>query len=99
MKDLLVVVVESPQTPENDPEKRLRTRWETGKFIDGLPEIQSLAVRVEGGAMEPQVRLIFIITCPARSLFRSVDQVVVSGIHIFERLGRPSDGGFVAIHL
>ncbi len=33
----VVVVVESPQTPEDDSEKRRRTRWETGKFIDGLP--------------------------------------------------------------
>ncbi len=48
-----VVVVESPQTPEDDPEKRLRMRWETGKFIDGLPKVQSPAVRVEGGATEP----------------------------------------------
>ncbi len=66
-----VVVVESPQTPEDDPEKRLRTRWETGKFINGLPKVQSLAVRVEGGATEPQVvvRLTFIIAYPARSFF------------------------------
>ncbi len=58
-----VVVVESPQTPEDDPEERLRTRWETGNFVDGLPKAQSLAVRVEGGATEPQVVvcLIFII--------------------------------------
>ncbi len=60
---VVVVVAESPQTPENDPEKRLRPRWETGKFVDGLCKVQSLAVRVEGGATEPQVVvcLIFII--------------------------------------
>ncbi len=34
--DVVVVVVESPQTPEDDPEERLRTRWETGKSVDGL---------------------------------------------------------------
>ncbi len=74
----VVVVVESPQTPEDDPEKRLRTRWETNKLIDGLPKVQSLAVRVEGGTAEPQVvvRLIFIIAYPARSFFRSVDQML-----------------------
>ncbi len=72
------VVVESPQTPEDDPGKRLRTRWETSKFIDGLPKVQSLAVRVEGVATEPQVvvRLIFIIAYPARSCFRSADQML-----------------------
>ncbi len=37
VESTVVVVVESPQTPEDDPEKRLRTRWEAGKFIDGLP--------------------------------------------------------------
>ncbi len=75
---LLLVVVESPQTPEDDPEKRLRTRWETGKSIDGLPKVQSLGVRVEGGAAEPQVvvPLIFIIAYPARGFFRSVDQML-----------------------
>ncbi len=74
----VVVVVKSPQTPEDDPEKRLRTRWATGKFVDGLPKVQSLAVRVEGGATEPQVIvcLIFIIAYPARSFFRSVDQML-----------------------
>ncbi len=74
----VVVVVESPQTPENDPEKRLRTHWETGKFVDGLPKVQSLAVRVEGGATEPQVvvRLNFITAYPARRFFRSVDQML-----------------------
>ncbi len=73
-----VVVVESPQTPEDDPEKRLRTRWETGKFVDGLPKVQSLAIRVEGGATEPQVVvcLISIIASPARRFFRSVDQML-----------------------
>ncbi len=78
MLQLVVVVVESPQTPEDDPEKRLRTRWETGKFVDGLPKVQSLAVRVEGGATEPQVVvcLIFIIAFPARSFFRSVNQML-----------------------
>ncbi len=66
---VVVVVVESPQAPKDDPEKRLRTRWETGKFIDGLPKVQSVAVRVEGGATEPQVVvcLISIIANPARS--------------------------------
>ncbi len=75
---VVVVVVESPQTPEDDPEERLRTRWETGTFIDGLPKVQSLAVRVEGGATETQVvvRLIFIIAYPARGFFRLVDQVL-----------------------
>ncbi len=49
-----------------------------GKFVDGLPTVQSLAVRVEGGATEPQVvvRLIFIIAYQARSFFRSVDQML-----------------------
>ncbi len=57
------VVVQSPQTPEDDPEKRLRTRSETCKFVDGLPKTQSLAVHVKGGTMEQQVvvGLIFII--------------------------------------
>ncbi len=63
---VVVVVVESPKKPEDDPEERLRTRWETGKFGDGLPKVQSLAVRVEGGATEPQVVvcLSFIIAYP-----------------------------------
>ncbi len=33
----VIIVVESPQTPEDDPEKRLRTRRETCKFVDGPP--------------------------------------------------------------
>ncbi len=59
----VVVVVPLPETPEDDPEERLCTRWETGKFVDGPPKVQSLAVRVEGGATEPLVvvRLSFII--------------------------------------
>ncbi len=59
----VVVVVLSPRTPEDDPEKRLRTYWETCKFIDGLPKAQSLTVRVKGGTTEPHVvvYLIFII--------------------------------------
>ncbi len=75
---VVVVVVKSPQTPEDDPEKHLRTRWETGKFVDGLPKVQSLAIRVEGGATEPQmvVCLIFIIAYSTRSFFRSVDQML-----------------------
>ncbi len=74
----VVVVVQSPQTAEDDPEKRLRTRWETCKFIDGLHKVQSRVVRVKGGATEPQVVvcLIFIIAYPARSFFRSVDQML-----------------------
>ncbi len=62
-----------------DPEKCLRPHWETCKFVDGLHMVQSLAVRVEGGATEPQVvvvGLIFIIIYPARSFFRSVDQML-----------------------
>ncbi len=54
----VVVVVESPQTPEDDPEERLRTRRETGKFVDGLPKVQSPAVRVEGGVTEPQPEIL-----------------------------------------
>ncbi len=52
--------------------ERLRTRWETGKFVDGLPKVQSLAIRVERGATEPQVVvcLIFIIVQSARIFFR-----------------------------
>ncbi len=75
----MIVVVESPQTPEDDPEKRLRSRWKTGKFIDGLPKVQSLAVRVEGGATEPQVVvcLISIIAYPARSFVRTVGQMLL----------------------
>ncbi len=71
-----MVVVESPDT--DDPEKRLRTRWEACQFIDKLSEIQFLAVRVEGGTSEPQVVvcLIFIIAYPARSFFRSIDQML-----------------------
>ncbi len=46
--------------------------------IDGFPKVQSLAVRVEGAATEPQVVvcLIFIIANPARSFFRSVEQML-----------------------
>ncbi len=62
----------------DNPEKRLRTRWETGKLIAGLIKVQSLAVRVEGGTTEPKVVecLIFIIAYPARSFFTSVDQML-----------------------
>ncbi len=59
----VVVVVKSPQPPEDDPDKRLHTRWETCKFVDGLSKVMSFAVRVKGGTTEPQVVvcLIFII--------------------------------------
>ncbi len=75
---VVVLVGLSPQTPEVDPEKRLRTLWETCKFGDGLPKVQSFAVRVEAGATEPQVVvcLIFIIAYPVRSFFRSFDQML-----------------------
>ncbi len=74
----IVVVVESSQTPEDDPEKRLRTHWESYKFVNGLPKAQFLAARVEGGTTEPQVVvcLIFIVADPSRSFFRSVDQML-----------------------
>ncbi len=61
------VVVESPQTPEDDPEERLRTRWEMCKFVDGLPKVQPLAVRVKGGTTGPQV--VVIIAYPTSSFF------------------------------
>ncbi len=75
---LIVVVVLSPQTREDDPEERLRTQWEACKFIDGGPKVQPLAVRVKGGTTEPQVvvRLIFIFAYPTCSFFRPVDQVL-----------------------
>ncbi len=75
---VVVVVVEKPQTPEDGREKRLRTRWEACKFVDGLPKVQSLAVRVKGGTTEPQVVvcLIFVTAYPTGSFFRSVDQML-----------------------
>ncbi len=74
---VVVVVLYSPQAPEDDPEKRLRTRWEACEFIDGHSKVQSLVVRVKDKTTEPRVvvRLIFIVADPARSFFRSVDQV------------------------
>ncbi len=71
-----VVVAKSSQASEDNPEKRLRTHREACKFVDGLPKVKSLVVRVEGGTTEPQVviRLIFIVADPARSFFRSVDR-------------------------
>ncbi len=58
-----------------DHRKRLRTRWEACQFVNGHPKVQHLAVRVKGGAMEPQVvvRLFFIVAGPTRSFFRSVE--------------------------
>ncbi len=49
----VVVVVPSPQTPEDDPEKRLRTQREACKYIDGRPKVQPRVIRVKGGATEP----------------------------------------------
>ncbi len=51
----VVVVVNSPQTPEDDTVKRLRTQWETCRFIDGHPKVQLFAVRVKGGSTEPRM--------------------------------------------
>ncbi len=75
---VVVVVVQAPQTRGGDPEKRLRMRWETGKFVDGLPKVQPPAVRVKGGTTEPQmvVCLIFIIAYPTVCFLRSVDQML-----------------------
>ncbi len=62
-KILFLLLLCSPKAPEDDPEERLRTHQEACKFIDGRPKVQPLAVRVKGGATEPQVvaRLIFIV--------------------------------------
>ncbi len=74
----MLMLLLSPQTPEDDPQKRLRTQQEACTFIDGRIKVQPLVVRVKGGTTEPQVvvRLIFIVADPARSFFRSVDQVL-----------------------
>ncbi len=62
----------------DDPEKRLRTRWEACKFIDGHTKAQPHAIRVKGGETVPQVVvcLLFINAYPAGSFFRPVDQVL-----------------------
>ncbi len=80
MFNVVVVVVQSLQAPEDDPEKRLRMRWEACEFIDGLHKVQSLAVRVKGGTTEPLVVvcLVFIVADPTCSFFRSVDQVLLT---------------------
>ncbi len=74
----MFVVVESPQTPEDDPEKRLRTLWEPDEFIKGCPEVQALAVRVEGRTVEPHVvrRLFPIVAQAAHGFFPSADHVL-----------------------
>ncbi len=66
-----VVDVASPQALRDDPKKRLHTRWETRKFVDGYPKVQPIALRVEGGTSEPQavIRLIFIVADPTWSFF------------------------------
>ncbi len=68
---VVVVVVPSPQTPEDDPEKRLRTQREACKYIDGRPKVQPRVMRVKGGATEPQVvlGLKFIVADLTRSFF------------------------------
>ncbi len=78
MAVVVVVVFLSPQASEDDPEKRLCTRWKACRFMDGHLKVQPLAVRVKGGTTEPPVvvRLIFTIADPTRSFFRSVDQVL-----------------------
>ncbi len=62
------VVGKSLQTLESDPEKCLRTSWEACNSL----------IRVKGGTLEPQmvICLIFIVADRARSLFRSIDQVL-----------------------
>ncbi len=66
------------KTPDDEPEKRLRTQWEACKFIDGHLKVQPPAVRVKGRKTEPRVvlRFIFIVADSTRSFFRSVDQVL-----------------------
>ncbi len=52
---VVVVVVESPETPEEDPGKHLRPRWETCNFFDGRTKVQPLAILVKGGTTESRV--------------------------------------------
>ncbi len=68
----------SPQALKDDPKQRLCSLWEADELIKGCPEVQSLAVRVEGRAAEPQVvmRLFLIVAQAARGFFRSADQVL-----------------------
>ncbi len=69
------IVAESPQAPEDNPERRQRPRWEAS---ESMLESQPLAVRFKSGTWAPQVgiRLIFIVADPTRSFFRFVDQVL-----------------------
>ncbi len=75
----VVVVVVSPQTPEDDPEMIQCAR--VGKRVSSSmdsPRSSLFAIRVGGGATESQVAvyLTFIIAYPARRFFRSVDQML-----------------------
>ncbi len=49
------VVVVSPQAPEINSKKCLRTWCEARTFIDGLPEVRSFAVLVECNTVKPYV--------------------------------------------
>ncbi len=62
----------------DDPLQDLCPLWEADEFIKGCPEVQSLAVRVEGRTVEPQVviRLFLSVAQAARGFFRSADQVL-----------------------
>ncbi len=52
--------------------------WEADEFIKGCPEVQSLAVRVEGWAAESQaiIRFFLVVAQAARGFLLSVDQAL-----------------------
>ena len=49
----VVVVVESPQVPEDDSQQRKRYAWDAHELIKGPPQAEVLTLRDEGRASEP----------------------------------------------
>ncbi len=58
--------------------KSMSTYWRAREFTDGPLEVQSLVIRVEGGATQQCVvtRFALIVAKPASQFFRSVDEVL-----------------------
>ncbi len=50
----VAAAVKSPQGPTHDPVKWLRMWHDVCQFVDRHPTVQYVALRVDGGALEPQ---------------------------------------------
>ena len=84
---VVVVVVESPQAPEDDSQQRQRCAWEAHELIKGPPQAEALTLHDEGRASEPWMF--------RRFFFLRAESVVVRLRHSGHMLPASVNGDFV----